>query len=136
MCLCMCASVSYQGAEHCARSCARCAPFCLPPEEGVLLWACFLDAVLRQSSEIFNLVYCYLSFLLFYVVVPLFVMSLSLLLLLFYSFLITLRGTCGNISYFFFHLCLSCVVCYFSTSDLFCLSIWLGPITLNMIAKN
>ena len=36
--VCMCACVSYQGAEHCARSCAGCAFFCLPPE-GVLLWA-------------------------------------------------------------------------------------------------
>ena len=41
VCVCVCCS----GAEHCARSCAGCAPLCLPPEEGVLLCACFLDAV-------------------------------------------------------------------------------------------
>ena len=47
MCVCVCCP----GAEHCARSCAGCAPFSLPPEEGVLLCACFLDAVVDCVSH-------------------------------------------------------------------------------------
>ena len=47
MCICVC----IPGAEHCVRSCARCTPFCLPPDEGVLHWACFLGAVVGCVSH-------------------------------------------------------------------------------------
>ena len=45
MCVCC------PGAEHCTRSRAGCAPFCLPSKEGVLLWACFLDGVVGCVSH-------------------------------------------------------------------------------------
>ena len=91
-----------------------------------LLLGCSSTSVIRN----FDLVYCYLSFLLTYAAVPLYVNNVLVPLYVNYvlvspitfSFLITLRGTCGNMfSYFFFSsLCLSCGICYSSTSDLFC----------------